>query len=97
MFDIEKHAPNDFPMRIAWVSCLRWAIGEPEILDAFTADTGITYSAPKNAIEKMIDEASGHGEKVIESFIEWFNVNVWGVNASGSGVGLDDFKRKVGE
>jgi hypothetical protein len=72
--------PSDVPecMWPMWVGCLRWAIGNSEILAAFTADTGLTYSPPKSGLDAMIDEASGFNEKLVKSFVEWFNKNVWG-------------------
>jgi hypothetical protein len=76
----EIKAPSDVPecMWPMWAACLRWAIGEPDILAAFTVDTGLSYSAPKCGLDAMIDEATGLQENIIKAFVEWFNVNVWG-------------------
>ena len=72
--------PDSTPeyMYPAWASCLMWAIGHDGCLDQFRQDTGTSWVPPANAIEIAIDAATGHGEDVAESFVEWFNVNVWG-------------------
>lgn len=71
--------PDDFLMQIAWQDCLHWAVGEPRIMDQFTAQTGLKFSPPKNLFEKLIDEACGNdGFAVTRAFIIWFNANVWG-------------------
>ena len=72
--------PKDMPefMMEAWLGCLHWAIGEPEILAAFKRDTGLSYSAPRCGLDAMIDQATGVQEKIIAAFIPWFNENVWG-------------------
>jgi hypothetical protein len=72
--------PADTPdyMADAWVSCLHWAIAEPEVVARFRAETGNTYAPPKSGLERMIDEASGADKAFAEEFVEWFNENVWG-------------------
>jgi len=62
----------------AWVDCLRWAIGEPECLEAFKADTRSQWIPPRTALDRMIDEATGAQEAFIRQFVDWFNANVWG-------------------
>ncbi len=73
-------APADVPecMWPMYFSCLQWAIGEPEVMAAFKADTGLSYSAPRCGLDRMIDEATGLQENIVKSFVEWFNKNVWG-------------------
>ena len=61
-----------------YFSCLQWAIGEPDILAAFKADTGMSYSPPRCGLDAMIDEATGLKEEFIKKFVAWFNENVWG-------------------
>lgn len=62
----------------AWIGCLSWALGEPKVVDAFRADTGINYSPPRSGIDRMIDEATGADKAFIMAFLKWFNANVWG-------------------
>ena len=64
--------------RAAWAACLMWAIGEPNVLAQFEADTGLKFTPPRNGIEAMIDKATGHQEAITRKFMEWFNKNVWG-------------------
>jgi hypothetical protein len=72
--------PEDLPEYAwgAWYSCLHWAIGEPKILARFKADTGLSYSAPRCAIDAMIDDATGFGDSFVLAFVPWFNEKVWG-------------------
>lgn len=62
----------------AWISCLQWAITHDEIMKQFTADTGISYSAPRSGLERMIDDATGIKGEVVVKFVDWFNANIWG-------------------
>ena len=72
--------PGDTPeyMTDAWLSCIHWAIQEPEIVDAFRKDTGLNWRPGRTPLERMIDEATGMDRKFIVEFIRWSNVNVWG-------------------
>lgn len=72
--------PADTPdyMAQAWVDCLHSAIGNDKIRAAFEAATGNTYTPPKSGLDRMIDEATGHGSAYVKAFIEWANENVWG-------------------
>jgi hypothetical protein len=56
---ITKHLPDDLIMTPAWVDCLRWSIGESEILAEFRADTGCDFIPRLTSIDWMIDEATG--------------------------------------
>lgn len=62
----------------AWASCMQWAIGNDDIRAAFDADTGNHYEAPKTALDRMVDDATGHGSAYIKAFVEWANEHVWG-------------------
>ena len=75
-----KLMPADTPdyMMPAWLGCMHWAIGEDNIRAAFEAETGHRYTAPKNGLERMIDESTGHASAYVEAFIRWANENVWG-------------------
>lgn len=72
--------PDDTPeyMTPAWIGCMNWAIQEPEIRAAFESDTGMRYTPPNNALDEMIDNATGYGEDYVKSFVQWANINVWG-------------------
>jgi hypothetical protein len=75
-----KLMPVETPdyMAEAWLDCLRWAVEEPSIVAAFTEATGHRWTAPRNGIERAIDDATGAGKKYIEAFVTWYNENVWG-------------------
>lgn len=78
--DLDALRPADTPayMTPMWLGCIHWAIGEPEIVACFRADTGLTYQPGRTGIERMIDEATGIDREFIEAFIRWVNVNIWG-------------------
>ena len=75
---ITKHLPDALIMTPAWVDCLRWSIGELEILAEFRADTGCNFTPRLTSIDRMIDEATGCKRAFIEQYVAWFNENVWG-------------------
>jgi hypothetical protein len=72
--------PADTPdyMTDAWASCMSWAIGEPEIVGAFRADTGNKWRPAQSGLDAMIDKATGADKAFVEAFIRWANDNVWG-------------------
>lgn len=72
--------PADTPdfMAPAWASCMSWAIVQPNVLAAFRAETGNTWTPGKTGLEQAIDSASGADRAFMEAFITWANVNVWG-------------------
>jgi hypothetical protein len=85
-FDITSLMPADTPIEMlpAWLGCIHWAIGEPGILKAFKADTGLVWRPAGNAIDQMIDDATGATAGFLRAFIQWVNVNVWGPMEGGS-------------
>lgn len=72
--------PPDVPKYAwpAWTGCLHWALGKPDVLAAFKAETGMGSKAPQLPIETRIDEATGYSRSFLDAFIPWFNANVWG-------------------
>lgn len=72
--------PSDTPdyMAPAWVGCISWAIGNPEIRATFMTDSGLKWEPPKTELDRMIDKATGADERFIEAFIVWANDHVWG-------------------
>lgn len=63
----------------AYYGCLIWAIGTPAILAEFEKETGVKIpSAPRSALDQMIDEAAGVYADFVTKFKEWHDVNVWG-------------------
>lgn len=78
--DLLSLMPDDTPQYMfeAWIGALMFAIGQPEIMAQFQRETGVRWVPPRNGIERMIDESTGHSQQVIEAFIKWANVHVWG-------------------
>lgn len=76
--------PHDVPeyMAPAWFDCLMWAVGEPEIVAAFTQQTGVPAPSCGGGIVGMIDKACGLDEVFAHKFAEWFHQNVWGTEAA---------------
>jgi len=72
--------PIDTPdyMTDAWIGCIQFAIGQPEIVEQFRRDTGLRWTLARNGFEQAIDTATGADRAFIEAFIKWANVNVWG-------------------
>jgi hypothetical protein len=77
---IEDLRPVDTPeyMTPMWLACMSWAIGNPEIVEAFRNETGMRWAPGRSGLERMIDEATGMDRTFIEAFIRWANVEVWG-------------------
>lgn len=69
--------PTDPLMQPAWLGCLHWAIGEPEIVAAFRAETGHQWR-PAGGLAGMIDAATGADRAFLEAFARWMTVNIWG-------------------
>lgn len=70
--------PTDPLMAIAWVDCLHWAIGHEPTLTEFREQTGDNLTPARNPFDAMVDKACVVDFEVVRSFVEWFNVNVWG-------------------
>ncbi len=83
--DLHALRPADTPayMTDAWLGCVRWALGEPEIVEAFRGDTGMTWRPATTPIERSIDEATGADWAYLKAFIKWANVHVWGPISGG--------------
>lgn len=80
MDDFAGLMPKDTPdyMGGAWLGCIAWAIGNPAIVAAFRAETGMNWTPGTTPLDRMIDEATGVDRKFITAFVEWVNVNIWG-------------------
>ena len=78
MIDRHPLLPSDTPpyMQGAWASCIMWASQQPELVKQFSEETG--YKPARTAIDRAIDDATGHSKGVSDRFIEWCNKNVWG-------------------
>lgn len=72
--------PADTPdyMTPAWVSCIGWAIGKPEIVAAFRADAGNKWEPARDGLSAAIDKATGAAWEFVNAFTLWANEHVWG-------------------
>lgn len=70
--------PSDPIMIAAWLGCLRYSLGRPDILDDFRKDTGNNWTPGKSGLDQMIDRATGAELEFFRSFAKWHNENIWG-------------------
>lgn len=77
---LEELKPDDTPdeMTPAWLGCISWALGTPEVVEQFRKDTGLRCRPARSVLDRMVDEATGADRQFLEAFIKWVNVNVWG-------------------
>ena len=77
---LEDLRPCDTPayMTPAWISCLQWAISEPEIVAQFREETDNRWSPGRTVIDRMVDDAIGAEHNFILEFVKWANINIWG-------------------
>lgn len=79
MSEIDReHAARELTEE-AWAGFLLWAIGQPEMREAFTVATGFSLDSPRNAIAALIDEATGFQSAVMFAFAKWATVEHWGL------------------
>ena len=61
----------------AWLSCLYWAVGDADMMDAYRTATGDNWR-PSGGLNAMVDAATGADRAFFLRFAGWFNTNVWG-------------------
>ena len=85
-----KTDPYGLPLMMqAWIDFIRWAIGEKEIRAKFQKETDIHIEnlIPRNALDAMIDEATGYdGKEMIVAFCDWVTMEFWGIEEEREGV-----------
>lgn len=79
MADMTDRAKDDF-MAVAWAGFVQWAAKQPDILERFEAETGMSFRPPASGLEVMIDDATGYRNAVAERFVEWTTVEMWGLD-----------------
>lgn len=71
---------DDF-MEIAWRDFIFWAGANPEMIAAYERATGSKMLAPpRNALEAMIDKATGAQAESLEAFVLWVTIHHWGAD-----------------
>jgi hypothetical protein len=67
--------------QIAWRDFILWAGSTPEMIEAYERATGCKMLAPaRNALEAMIDKATGAQKESVEAFVLWVTINHWGAD-----------------
>lgn len=92
---VSEFGPKSQTMRCFWASALLWAVRDPEAVKAFQADTGVTAPIAHSPLDAMIDAATGRDEHFARAFAEWFNRNVWGVDANGLAIDVRDVETQL--
>lgn len=79
-FDLLELYPADSPdyMVAAWLGCIRWALGEEDVMAQFRRETGTQWTPGRSGLERMIDKVTGADEQFFRQFVAWVNVNLWG-------------------
>lgn len=85
-----KEIPYGLPLMYdAWVGCVTWAIGKPEIRNQFNIDTGIdlnlliqdSFKYDLGSSDRQISKEDFiHNNRVMTDFCDWVTVNIWGVD-----------------
>ncbi len=72
--------PDDPLMAASWLAAIRCALtSQPDMIKAFAKETGLALpTQPRSAIEAVVDEATKVNSEIVDAFVDWFNVNVWG-------------------
>lgn len=65
--------------RAAFIGCLHWALGEPEILSRFRSETGNTWQPAKSPVDRMVDKATGADFNFMQEFSDWVAKNIYGM------------------
>lgn len=64
----------------AWRNGCVWAFSEEKLRQRFEAETGIKIAAPRSPIEALVDRETGFQDDRLEAFVEWWTVEVWGLD-----------------
>lgn len=75
---IKTSYDNDPLMYGAFVGCVRWALGNDDIMRLYREDTGDGFQPAKNGIEKMIDQATGNELAFFQRFSDWVEREIFG-------------------
>ncbi len=63
---------------LAWRDFVLWSSKQPEALQAFQNETGLSMS-PSSGLEAAIDAATGARSAIAEEFVKWVTENFWGL------------------
>lgn len=81
-------------MEIAWRDFINWAVTKPEMISAFEASSGQRrLTPPKNALDAMIDKATGAHKAYAQEFMLWATEHHWGIDDAPAKV-RDEIERR---
>lgn len=68
----------------AFMACVKWAVSEKEVTDAFEKETGLSLTrlVGRAPITVMVDEATGFAQDLIAKWFDWVATNIWGDDES---------------
>lgn len=66
----------------SWLGFIRFAFGNAEIQEQFTAATGLVLDRKRIPIEAIVDKATDYGDHVADRFVEWITVELYGIEAA---------------
>jgi len=69
---------NDPLMYGAFVGCVRWALGEPEIMARYREESRDNFEIGVTGLERMVDAATGADLAFFQRFSDWVEVNLFG-------------------
>lgn len=69
---------DDPLMYPAFIGCVSWALGTPEIVAAFREKTGNQWQPARSGLDKMIDKATGVERKFMQEFSDFVADEIFG-------------------
>ncbi len=69
----------DDPLMLpAFLGCVEWALGTPEILAGFRKSTGNNWTPGRSGLERMIDRATGVDHQFFQQFSDYVANEIFG-------------------
>lgn len=83
-----KTSYDDDPLMYGFfIGCVRWALGKPEIMARYQAESGDQFQPALNSIERMIDKVTGNNLAFLQCFSDWVEINLFGTREQVYGEG----------
>jgi hypothetical protein len=75
---LEPYMPKQCHLIPPWLACLRYCLGQDEMVAAFRQATRNQWSPGITPLDNAIDTATGAGKAFFADFAQWMNDNIWG-------------------
>lgn len=75
------HPWQGHPMEPAFLGCVRWALGEPSVVERFREATGNVWTPGNTPIDRLVDNATGADREFMQSFVAWVAADIFGTPA----------------